>query len=494
MIILKIKKGKHIPIYQQVYDQVVNLIMDETLKVGEKLPSTRKFAEKHNISRTSVERAYEELWLKGYIESHQGSYTRVKTKNPSTSTGNKSDSSPVNWKKRFKDCCFEINEEKLYRTKTSGNIHKDVIDLSWFDIDERLIPMKEFKRSFNDAVHDFENKIFMYSDFQGFLPLREFISRRLNTHGMLIKPDEILITNGSQHALDLIVRLLCKAESKVIVEKPTYLNMIPLFKNAETELLEAEMKDDGICLEQVEKYLIETKPAFIYTMPNFQNPTGISMSQVKREKLLNIAQKYKVPIVEDGFEEEMKFMGKIPLSIKAIDSNNLVIYVGSFSKVFSTGLRLGWVVAHKTIIEKLVAIKRFSDISTSSVIQAIMYKYCSAGYFDNHIKKLNRVFKRRMHLALKTTDKYIKVKEVVWTKPQGGYLIWFKLHCPGRKEHELMEIIERNGINVNPGSRFMANKKDFLFFRITISRLNENEIVTGIKRLGNAINEFYNVK
>ncbi len=491
MILLNIDKKVNQPLYQQVYEQIIEIIQKDIIQPGGKLPSTRLLAEKHGISRTSVARAYEELWLRGYTDSSQGSFTFVKSKFPSTSVSGKSEECKVDWSKRLKDCCFQIKEETINRPESSGTLNKDFIDMGWFDIDERLIPLTEFKRSINNAINEFGQKVFMYADFQGFYPLREFIATRSNKHGMLVKADELIITNGSQNALELITRLLCKSNTSVIVEKPTYLNIMPLFRNLGVEVLEAEMEDDGINVSQVENLIRDKKPAFVYTMPNFQNPTGISMSQAKREKLLEVCLNYNIPIVEDGFEEEMKYMGKLPLSIKAIDKNNIVIYVSSFSKIFSTGLRVGWIAGHDSLIEKLVALKRYSDIASSSFVQAILYEFCNCGYFDNHIKKINRIYKRRMNLALQTLDDHIELPEVSWTKPLGGYLIWFKLRNNGKSESELMKIIEKHGTNVNPGSRFEANEKNYLFFRLTISKMNEKELVNGIRRLSKALKEFY---
>jgi DNA-binding transcriptional MocR family regulator len=216
------------------------------------------------------------------------------------------------------------------------------------------------------------------------------------------------------------------------------------------------------------------------------------MSQAKREKLLGICQKMNVPIVEDGFEEEMKYMGKIPLSLKAMDKNNIVVYISSFSKVFSTGLRIGWIVSHTSLIKELIAIKRYSDIATSSFIQTVMYNFCVSGYFDKHIKKLNREYKRRMETALKTLEEEIKLPHVEWTKPQGGYLIWFKIRNHGWTESEIMRLFEEHGTNINPGSRFFIEEDNHFYFRLTISKLNEKEIKDGISRLSRALSEFYN--
>ena len=490
MLLLNLDKKSKTPLYKQVYNQIVALIQKDVLKPGTKLPSSRLLAENHEVSRITITKAYEYLWSQGYTDSNQGGYTTVRFKPKETAFVGKDDTCKINFTKITKDCCnAEAEEIQLLRTLNRGN--KDFIDMSWFDIDERLFPLKEFKRAINNVLYKQGKNIFLYSEFQGYPLLRNFIASRMNIHGMLVSPDEVLITNGSQNGLDLIIQALCKPGSKVIAESPSYLNIFPLLKNKQVEIVEIKIEDEGIDPEELEQLIVTHKPSFFYTMPNFQNPTGISMSQEKREKVLTICQRNNVPIIEDGFDEEMKFMGKLPMPIKAIDKCNIVVYVSSFSKVLSTGMRIGWIACHESLMKKLVYLKRFSDISTNTLIQAALAEFCTLGYFEYQIKRLNRIFKKRMQIALHLLKENINNKNIYWSTPLGGYLIWFKLYNLVIREKELMNFIEKYGINVNPGSRFYINKPEFLCFRLTISKLNEDEIETGIKRLSKALNDIY---
>ena len=222
-------------------------------------------------------------------------------------------------------------------------------------------------------------------------------------------------------------------------------------------------------------------------MPNFQNPTGITTSHEHRERLLTICLKHRVPIVEDGFEEDMKYFGKVPLPIKSIDEDNVVIYLGTFSKALFPGLRIGWVTADRECISRMTAVKRFSDLTSSQFVQMIMHEFIKNGYYDRQLKRLHRVFRKRMQLALEQMETCFP-EETPWTKPAGGYTIWVTL--PKKMdEARLHEFMLEQGVVVSPGSYYYPRKKTSEHFRISISRLDEQEITEGIARAGNALHQ-----
>ncbi len=315
--------------------------------------------------------------------------------------------------------------------------------------------------------------------------MREYIAHRLRLHGISTSYKEILITYGSQQALDLIIRLLARPMKKVILEAPTYFNILPLLQAQQIETLSVPMRNDGMDLDYLEN-VIESEPvSFVYTIPNFHNPTGITTSHQHREQLLNICLRYRVPIVEDGFEEEMKYSGPVPLPIKSIDEHNLVIYVGTFSKILCPGIRVGWITADRECISRLCAIKRISDLRCSNLTQSVVYHFCKSGYYDLHIKRLHRVFRRRMEVAQKTMEEHFP-KKASWTRPQGGYLIWIKIprKLTGK---QLYEFMLQHGIIVSPGSYYFTDQEESGYFRVSISRIGETEIREGFAALGRVL-------
>jgi len=339
-------------------------------------------------------------------------------------------------------------------------------------------------------IHQVED-IYNLSDPQGYLPLREFISRRMQIHGITVSAEEILITNGTQNSIDLILKLLGKRGGNVVVEDPTYFLLPPLLNFYNVSPIGIPLHKEGMDLKKLEKVLSKENPLFIYTIPNFQNPTGITAEPSHRELMLSLCEKHQCPIVEDAFEEEMKYFGKTPLPIKAMDLKKTVIYMSSFSKILFPGIRIGWIVADKNCIQRLISLKIFSDIGSNLPIQAALAKFGDEGFYDLHIKRIHRIFSKRMSLALKTMKKHLAFKNVSWIEPLGGFLIWITLKNTGQSDDELFELFLKNGVRVFPGEYSFVRETSVNHIRISISNMEENEMVEGIKRIGKTMEKIY---
>jgi DNA-binding transcriptional MocR family regulator len=329
-------------------------------------------------------------------------------------------------------------------------------------------------------------EILRYGEYAGYKALREYIAHRLQIHGISISAGEVLITNGAQQAIDLVLNLLTVPGARVAIEIPTYANVIPLLQYHQNEIVEIPMGEEGLDLNHLKEVLQKNPPAFVYTIPNFHNPTGITTSQVHREALISLCEKYRVPVVEDGFEEEMKYFGKVVLPIKSMDKNQVVIYLGTFSKVLFPGIRIGWVAAEKECIRRLTAIKRFSDLSTSTVVQAAVAAFCKQGYYDLHVKRMHRIFRKRMQIALNALKENLP-ENVSWTKPDGGYTIWVKLARSYTSETAFKNLLVKHGVLVSPGEYYFHGSTPHKYFRLSIASLNEEEIQEGIIRLGKVL-------
>jgi len=275
------------------------------------------------------------------------------------------------------------------------------------------------------------------------------------------------------------------------VENPTYSAAIPLFRFYQAEILPVDLTDEGMDLDQLEEVIKRHKPVLIYTMPNFHNPTGITTSQTHREGLLRLCETYRVLLLEDGFEEEMKYFGKAILPIKSMDQHDVVIYFGTFSKVLFPGLRIGWIAADKDCIEMLAAIKQAGDISGNNLDQAALNLFCRYGLYDLHIKRLHKVYRKRMQTVLKAAREYISKGIASYTKPLGGYTLWFELNRTNINESEVIQQIENMGVMVSPGTMFFPDSTDKVCFRLSIAHRDEDEIIDGIKRIGKALHELY---
>ena len=351
-----------------------------------------------------------------------------------------------------------------------------------------MYPVQDFRRCLNQVLVNEGEQLLSYGDITGYLPLREYIASRMKIHGISIYPDEILITNGAQQAIDLVLNLLSRSGALVAIETPTYGNVIPAIRGRQLRILEIPMNADGMNLDYLQQKLKTRPPDFVYTIPNFHNPTGITTTQKHRETLLHLCEDYRIPVVEDGFEEELKYFGKVVLPIKSMDKNQIVIYLGSFSKVLFPGIRIGWIAADKECIKRLIAIKRFSDLSGSMFIQAALNAFCRQGYYDLHIKRMFRIFRKRMKTAMNAMEKYFP-QGVIWTRPEGGYTIWVKLQKVFKTETEFHDLLLKHRVLVSPGKHYFYSKNPSRYFRISISGLTDDEIEEGNARLGRVLSE-----
>lgn len=484
---LKVDKNLTLPLYKQILENVKTLIDQGVIKPNTPLLSTRSLAEKLGVSRTTVCHAYEELQAQGYLSSQPGSYNFVQKRMREKNYNPKAQST-ICWENASSVEASQIYElSKTYTPERSVHERKGIkpIDFATLDTDPRLYPVKNFQKCVSLVLKGMGKETLNYGMHQGYKPLREYLAQRLRLHGIAVSEREILITNGAQQAIDLVTRLLVHPGRAVIVEAPTYAAVLPLFKFSGAKVTAIPMRENGLDLVTLEKVLIREKASFLYTIPNFQNPTGITTSHDHREQLLTLCSRYKVPLVEDGFEEDMKYYGKVDLPIKSFDQHNIVIYIGTFSKALFPGLRIGWITADRNCIERLMAIKRFTDLCSSTLIQSVMQTFCQLGFYDLHLRRLHRIFRQRMEVALKTMDECFP-RAISWTRPLGGYHIWVKL--PQKiKEANLYDILLPFGVSVSPGSYYFGHKGPSEYFRLSLANLNEAEIKEGIFRLGKAL-------
>lgn len=490
MLFIQIDRKTSEPIYRQIVQQIQTLIDNGTLSTGSKLPPSRVFAAKIGVNRSTVYRAYEELWALGYVEGRPGSYLTVRERIPIAHELDDSTGGLVDWQNLTSAYLEDVvSEFSQYRPEGVKITKRECIDFSRLQIDPRLLPVERFRKSMNRTLYRDGEHILNYFPYAGYQPLREYIAQRMRIHGVAASMDNVLITNGSQHALDLITRVFAGPGKTVAVEAPTYANMLPLLRCNGVNIVEVPMLSDGADLEVLETVLQSQDISFFYTMPNFQNPTGITTDQAHRERLLEISMKYRVPIVEDGFEEEMKYFGKVALPVKSMDTDQIVIYVGTFSKVLMAGVRIGWIVAEKPCTDRLLAVKRFADIASNSLSQAAVYDFCIEGLYDLHIRKLHRVFRRRMQALQKAVSEYINPIYLECTRPAGGYLAWGSLPGEYIETGRIRNIFENYGVIVSYGNYYFARRPPNSGFRLSISMLDEDTIYEGVRRLGDAVTE-----
>lgn len=483
MILINIDKTSKQPLFQQVFEQLKQMIETGVLQSNEQLPSTRKLAELLGVHRTTIYRAYEELWAAGYIEATTGSYSRVRQRNLRTNQSGNDDNSIIDWSGLISETSKHLPDIHGLRR----NIDSKVIDFAPLSPDSELLPVEDFRRCINQMLLTEKADLLQYGNPLGYHPLREYLANQMRHHGISTQTSEIILTNGMQNGIDLVFKLLTNPGDCIITETPTYKSALYLAKFLGLKVVGIPMTSDGMNLKILEPEIKKYCPKLIYTMPTFQNPTGISTSQTHREQLLSLCEQYGIPLVEDGFEEEMKYFGKAVLPVKSIDKNQMVIYMGTFSKVLFPGVRVGWIVAPPILIEKMGSIKYISELSGSPLIQAAVYQFCHQGFYELHKKRLHRVYRKRMQATLQACREFLSPALVHWSKPDGGYLLWFSLINSQETEDEFLDRLFKAGVNVTAGSQFFPETTKGIHFRLSIAHRNEEEIREGIRRIGKVI-------
>jgi 2-aminoadipate transaminase len=322
------------------------------------------------------------------------------------------------------------------------------------------------------------------------------IVRHSANYGIKITPENVLITSGSQQALDILGKILIDPGDRILVESPTYLAAIQAWKTYGAEFITVPMDNDGMNTDYLEEAL-RAGPKFIYVLPNFQNPTGVTLSLKRRHRLIELADQYGVPIVEDDPYGQLRFEGEHLPSIVVLDSQfrdnsapcyrGNVIYLSTFSKTLAPGIRLGWVIAPPEVIRKLVEAKQGSDLHTATFNQMVAYEVSRGGFLDRHIHLIRKVYGERRDLMLAAMDRFFP-PEVDWTHPQGGLFLWGTMPTYIDASDLLKTCLERKVAFV-PGEPFHADGGGKNTMRINFSNATHDEIQEGISRLGIAIGE-----
>lgn len=350
-----------------------------------------------------------------------------------------------------------------------------------------LFPTEELQAVCVKVLQEEGGSALQYSATEGYKPLRKKIAERMTSQGMKVAAADVLITSGSQQGLEFSGRIFLNEGDIVICESPSYLGALNAFNVYRPKFVEIKMDDDGMIIDDLEKALEENheKTKFIYVIPEFQNPTGRTMSLERRKRLLELANKYDIPIVEDNPYGELRFEGEVIPSIKSMDTKGLVIHLGTFSKIFCPGYRLGWVVADPEILSKYITVKQGADLQSSTISQREVNRYMEMYSLDEHVEKIKALYKKRKNLMVQTMKEEFP-KTVTFTNPQGGLFTWLDLP-EGVDAAEVFKLAIAQKVAFVPGEPFYPNGGHANHARLNFSSMPEDKIVEGIKRLGKVL-------
>ena len=360
--------------------------------------------------------------------------------------------------------------------------------------DPAMFDVEGIKEASCKALADDPAAALQYGATEGFGPLREELASFMGTKGATVTADELIVTTGSQQALDLLGKTMISPGDKIIVEGPTFLATIQCFRLYGAELISAPCDDQGVNTDALEKLIAEHKPKFVYLIPTFGNPSGALLSLERRKKVLELAVKYNTLIVEDDPYGDLYFNEIPPPSLLALSSSvpgsrDLIAYCGSLSKVLSPGLRVGWMVAQPELLAKATMCKQFSDAHTSTFAQATAAQYLKAGRMPATLANVRSVYAKRAKVMGDALTREMG-DAVEFTQPQGGLFFWVRLTGKGGRISDASEFAKRaieQGVAFVPGAPFYAANPDNATFRLSFATADVGKIEEGISRLARAL-------
>lgn len=356
-----------------------------------------------------------------------------------------------------------------------------------------VFPVKEFEKACSYVLQNKGAEALQYGGTDGYVPLREMIGRHSNRVGINVTIDNILITSGSQQALDLLGKIFINRGDRVLVESPTYLGALQAWNAYGAEYITVPVDEHGMITDKLEEAL-RTGPKFMYVLPNFQNPTGTTLALERRKQLIELADRYGVPIIEDDPYGQLRYEGEALPAVELLDSQmrkdngsytGNVIYLSTFSKILAPGLRLAWVIAPQGVIRKLALAKQGCDLHTSTFNQIVAHEVGQHGFIDKHVQVIKKLYHERRDSMLDSLDENMP-EGVNWTHPHGGLFLWVTLPEHINSTDMLSEAIQEKVAYV-PGEFFYADGSGQNTMRLNFSFCSPEKINEGISRLGRAI-------
>lgn len=471
----KLDRTSDIPLYKQIVLLMSQKIACGDWIAGDTLPTQRELAELFAVNRSTIVEAMDELRAMGLIQGFHTKGTKVINNTWSSLLSKRS----PNWKEYINGGIHESNLPAV-QAINKLEFEENIIRLGTGELSPDLFPREMFRH----ILEKLPSKIYSlnYLEPKGLKELREVLSQYLKTIGITAPASSILIVSGSLQALQLISVGLLQTGSAVYVETPSYLKSLQIFQSSGMRLKGVEMDKEGIVpwgMNTSGKELTD----ILYTIPTFHNPTGLTMTDRRREELLGWCKKRQMPIIEDDCYRELWLEKEPPLSLKSRDKSGMVLYLGSVSKSLAPGLRLGWLVGPESIIEHLSDIKMQMDYGASSVSQWILAEWIQSGLYQEHLSQLRIKLKERRNLVIGLLNEYFS-HLAIWKEPDGGFYIWLKLKKKGSTE-KLFQAALQKKILINPGSIYDFSQNEYI--RLSYAYASEEELRIGIRTLADLI-------
>ncbi len=480
---LQLEPKSKLPAYMQIRNQLRERILHGDLPAGTQLPSERTLAQSLGVSRTTVVSAYDELEADGLVKGHVGRGTIVVERAAWMGA------QPIAWTAHFSGLGRRLSQhaqpsELLTLHRLSAQ--PGVISLAYGSPDPSLLSPEWLQQAWEAVVGRLGAATVGVCPVQGTLAVREVIAARMRKRGVTVSPEDVVVVNGSQHGLDLLLRLLAEPGDAVLVEVPTYFGALQCFQAWGVRLIGVPVDEEGMDVKQVEFLLARYRPRFIYTVPTYQNPTGATMSLERRERLLALAQRYQVPIVEDDPFGELYFHQPPPPPIKAFDQYGHVLYLSTFSKNLAPGLRVGWLAASSPLVEQATLLNRVTELQPNTVGQHLVVEFARQGWLEKQIKLARSTYRARCQ-AMDAALKRHRLPDLHWVVPGGGMFLW--LHLPERvNAQDLLVETGQQGTVFLPGSLMYPADGPHNVCRLNFSMPDQGAIEQGIATIAVSLN------
>ena len=365
----------------------------------------------------------------------------------------------------------------------------DVISLAGGLPAPEFFPTEELKAVTVRLLEEHGRQAMQYSTTEGYPPLRRWIAERMNRRlGTSVRPEEVLITSASQQGLDLTGKVFLDEGDEVLCESPTYLGAINAFRAYGVRFVEVPTDDDGMIATELEKILLaHDRVKLVYVVPDSQNPTGRTWSLARRRAFMELMTLYRIPVVEDNPYSEVRFEGDLLPSLKSMDELEQVVYLSTFSKIFSPGMRVGWVAAPGPILEKYVLVKQGADLHTSTLAQMMLAAYLESYDLDANLARVREAYRARRDAMVRALEREMPAG-VRFTRPSGGLFLWVELP-DGLDSRRLLEACIAHDVVFVPGDSFFPNGGHANTLRLNYSAMPEDRIEEGIRRIGAALRE-----
>jgi 2-aminoadipate transaminase len=481
---IELNRESKTPVYIQIADQIRRQILSGELPEGRRLPSERKLAERLGVNRTTILNAFEVLKSEDLLEAAVGSGTIVRGAGGKGGAAASVPAAEPVWNQLFSRYAGRLESGLVGDLLTLAS-RRDVISFATGIASPDSGP-SEILDGLGEEILDKENiRALLHSPTEGFLSLRTEMCALMQRRGVFCGPDEVMMLAGSQQGIDLAARVFLDPGDIVVLEEPTYFPAIQVFRAAGARILTVPVDAQGMRVDVLEQLLSRYRPKLVYTIPTYQNPTGTELSLLRRRRLVELAGRYNIVVLEDDAYGDLCYEGSQPPLLKSLDAGGHVVYLSTFSKNVYSGLRLGWIAADKKAVAAFSSAKQLMDLHSSSLSQWLVERFVSSGAMTAHLQKICPEYRERRDLMLSALNRYAP-SGMVWNTPKGGYYLWCRLPR-GVSANRLVLRAAELRVTFIPGGPFFASGEGDGHIRLNFTYAPKEKIDEGIRLLCKAM-------